>query len=96
FRRILKELDRIFYKGGIAAILVEDMESSWPITVGMSECAIHLDILKTPVGYQRALRIIKRYGVEHTLNWIPFEVTRRGVELKDREYFEMDTSTIQV
>ncbi len=97
FRRILRELGRIFYRNGTAAILIEDAgEYGLPATVGMSECALQLDIIRTPTGYRRAMRILKRYGVEHTLNWIPFEITPDGIRLDDREYFELDTSLASV
>jgi len=71
-------------------VLIEDMDAGWPITFGMAECALHLDIIRTHEGYQRALRIVKRYGVEHTLNWIPFDVTSDGVRLRGYECVEAD------
>ncbi len=31
--------------------------------------------------WQRELRIVKMEGCEHPLEWIPFKITRKGIEL---------------
>ena len=92
YRRILKYTADICYEKGITAIIVEEAPryGEFGEAKALAECVIHLDILRVPKGYGRALRVIKKYRSSHTLDWIPYEITNRGIEIGEGRYVRVD------
>ncbi len=92
YRRALRYLAEVCYENKVTLLIVEEISVNGVFgeTVNLSECAIHLDLLRTPTGYERALRIVKRYGHGHPLDWLPFKITNRGIEIGDGRYVRVN------
>ncbi len=88
YRTALRYLSRLCYKNDITALFVEEapMTQEWSETKNLAESVILLDILRVPDGYARALRILKKYRTAHPLDYIPFEITDNGIEIKEGRY----------
>ncbi len=84
YRRALKSLEMVLYENDVSTIFVEEADSirEASITVGASSCAIYLNYINTQAGETRAMKIIKRYRRTHPLNWIPYEITEDGIQIK--------------
>ncbi len=88
YRRSLNYFADLCYDNDVTAIIVEEapLYGEFGEAKALSECVIHLDILRVPRGYARAMRIIKKYRTSHPLDWIPYEITDRGVVIKEGRY----------
>jgi circadian clock protein KaiC len=92
YRLALRYLSRLCYKNDITALFVEEapMKGEWSETKNIAESVIFLDLLRVPEGYQRALRILKKYRTAHPLEFIPFEITDEGIKIKEGRYIRKD------
>jgi KaiC/GvpD/RAD55 family RecA-like ATPase len=92
YRRALRYLADMCYENDVTAIFIEEAPyyGEWSEARHIAECIILLDLLRVPTGYARALRILKKYRTDHSLDYIPFEITDNGVELKDGRYVRVN------
>ncbi|AKG91464.1 RecA-superfamily ATPases implicated in signal transduction [Geoglobus ahangari] len=88
YRRALKFFSDLCYDSDVTALIVEEapLYGEFGEAKALSECVIHLDILRVPNGYARAMRLIKKYRTGHPLDWIPYEITDDGIVLKEGRY----------
>lgn len=88
YRRALNYLADLCYDNDVTAIIVEEapLYGEFGEAKALSECVIHLDILRVPGGYGRAMRIIKKYRTDHPLDWIPYDITGDGIVVKEGRY----------
>ncbi|RLI82334.1 recombinase RecA [Archaeoglobales archaeon] len=88
YRLALRYLSRLFQKNDVTALFVEEAPymQEWSETKNLAESVILLDILRVPDGYARALRILKKYRTAHPLDYIPFEITDQGIEIRDGKF----------
>ncbi|WP_202319613.1 RAD55 family ATPase [Archaeoglobus neptunius] len=93
YRRAITYMADLSYEYGITSLWVEEapMKGEWSDTKNITESVIFLDLLRVSEGYTRALRILKKYGSKIPLEWIPYDITENGIEIKDgflvrREY----------
>lgn len=84
YRNALGFVAELCYENDMTAIFVEEapMLQEWGETKNIAESVIFLELLKVPDGFERALKIIKKYRTSHPLNWIPFEITDDGIVVK--------------
>ncbi len=92
YRRAIRYMADYMYKYDITAIFVEEapMDGKWSETKNLVEAIIHMDYLRVPEGYVRAMRIMKKYRTKHPLNWFPYEITSSGIIIKDGWYVGTD------
>jgi len=92
YRRAIRIMADISYEYGITSLWVEEapMKGEWSDTKNIAECVIFLDLLRVPDGYARAMRILKKYKTSHPMFWIPYEITERGIVIKDGYYVRKD------
>ncbi len=92
YRRAITYIAQMCYDNDVTAIFVEEtpIVSEWSETRHFAECVIYMDLLRIPDGYARALRILKKYRSAHPLEWIPFEITDSGIEIKEGRYVRAD------
>ena len=92
YRRAITYIAQMCYDNDVTAIFVEEtpMISEWSETRFFAECVIFMDILRIPDGYIRALRILKKYRNSHPLEWIPYDITDNGIEIKEGRYVRAD------
>ena len=76
----------------MTAIFIEEAPyyGEWSEARHIAECIILLDLLRVPTGYARALRILKKYRTCHSMDYIPFEITENGIELRDGRYVRVN------
>jgi len=72
-------------------------------TRNFAECVIMLGMIPVEYGLVRAMRIYKRSGVRHPIHWMPFDITSKGIELregrivkKSTEYMYIDEAVLDV
>ncbi|AGK62115.1 RecA-superfamily ATPases implicated in signal transduction [Archaeoglobus sulfaticallidus PM70-1] len=96
FRRVIKYMADLCYKNDITALFIEEapMMGDWSETKNLSESVIFLDLLHTENGYERAMRILKKYRSSHPLEWIPYDITDEGIVFKEGWYVRRDYSYI--
>ncbi len=46
-----------------------------------SEATIVMDYIESKNMYMRAMKIVKRYGVNHPTYWMPFHISEEGLWL---------------
>jgi circadian clock protein KaiC len=92
YRNALRYLSRLCYRNDMTALFVEEapLMKEWSETKNIAESVILLDILRVPNGYSRALRILKKYRTAHPLDYIPFDITNDGIEIKDGKLVRKD------
>ena len=92
YRKALRYIAGICYDNDITALFIEEAPiiGEWSEAKNMSECVIFLDMIKVPDGYARALRIIKKYRSSHPLDWIPYEITSKGIEIREGRYVRVN------
>jgi KaiC/GvpD/RAD55 family RecA-like ATPase len=92
YRRALRYLADMCYENDVTAIFIEEAPyyGEWSEARHIAECIILLDLLRVPTGYARALRILKKYRTDHPLDYIPFEITENGIELKEGRYVRVN------
>ncbi len=88
YRQAVRYISRLCYENDITALFVEETQNRWEWSEGknLAECVIFLDYLRTPEGYSRALRILKKYRTSHPLYYIPFEINSEGIVIKEGKY----------
>jgi KaiC/GvpD/RAD55 family RecA-like ATPase len=92
YRRAIRYMAELCHDYDVTAIFIEEapMIGEWSETKNLAESIIFLDLLRVPRGYARALRILKKYRTAHTLDWIPFEITDNGIEIKEGRYVRVN------
>ncbi len=84
FRYVASKFIRYFSKMGLSVMMIEESESG-AITGGemrnFAEATIVMDYIESKNMYMRAMKILKRYGVNHPTYWMPFHITEEGIKL---------------
>ncbi|NPA74544.1 MAG: signal transduction protein [Euryarchaeota archaeon] len=85
FRYVASKLIRQFNNMKVSVMLIEETDIG-TITSGgemrnFSEATIVMDYIESKNMYMRALKIMKRYGVNHPTYWMPFHITEEGFKL---------------
>ena len=97
-RKFFYILSRQLAENKCTSIFVEEARKAsspiWDETRNICESFIELTTLPTRTKLVRALRIVKRYGVSHPLEWLPFEITNKGVKLLNGRYIERNEDVI--
>lgn len=85
YRRALTYMSELSYDYEITSLWIEEapMQGDWSSTKNILDSVIFLNLLRTQEGYQRAMRILKKYRTRVPLEWIPYEITDEGVVIKD-------------
>jgi len=85
YRSALGYIAELCYENEMTTIFVEEapMLQEWGETKNIAESVIFLELLKVSDGFERALKIIKKYRTNHPLDWIPFEITDEGIICKE-------------
>ncbi len=83
YRFIIYRIIKHLYGNGITTLLVEEKDMadiSWGETRNFVEAVLYLERIDLG-GYTRAMKILKRYGVNHPIDWIPYTITGNGIKL---------------
>ncbi len=85
YRRALTYMSDLSYDYEITSLWIEEapMQGEWSSTKNIVDSVIFLNLLRTQEGYQRAMRILKKYRTKVPLEWIPYEITDEGVIIQD-------------
>lgn len=85
YRRALTYMSDLSYDYEITSLWIEEapMQGEWSSTKNIVDSVIFLNLLRTQEGYQRAMRILKKYRTKVPLEWIPYEITEEGVVIQD-------------
>ena len=85
FRYIAARWIRYFTMQKISTILIEEIDIGEETSGGemrnFTEATILMDYIESKNMYMRALKIMKRYGVNHPTYWMPFHITEEGISL---------------
>ncbi len=88
YRRAIRYMIDLSYEYEVTAVFVEEapISGEWSETRNLVESILHLDVLRVPDGFARAMRIVKKYRTSHPIDWIPFRITGKGIEIGDGRY----------
>ncbi len=85
FRYVASKLIRQFNEMEMSIMLIEETDIGTVTSGGemrnFSEATIVMDYIESKNMYMRALKIMKRYGVNHPTYWMPFHITDEGIKL---------------
>ncbi len=85
FRYVSSQFIKYFNKVGISAMLIEESNLGEVTSGGemrnFAEATIVMDYIESKNMYMRAMKIMKRYGVNHPTYWMPFHITDEGLVL---------------
>ena len=85
FRYIAGRWIRYFTMQKISTILIEEIDIGEETSGGemrnFTEATILMDYIESKNMYMRAMKIMKRYGVNHPTYWMPFHISEEGIEL---------------
>jgi len=92
YRRALRYIANLCHEHNLTTLLVEEapVTGEWGEAKHLAECIIFLDSVRVPTGYDRAIRIIKRYGGKHPLDYIPYEISDDGILIKEGRYVRVN------
>ncbi len=85
FRYVASRLIRYFEEMGISVMLIEEAGNGNSEYGGemrnFSEATIVMDYIESKNMYMRAMKIVKRYAVNHPTYWMPFHISEEGISL---------------
>lgn len=65
-------------------------------TRNFAECVILFGMIPVEYGLVRAMRIYKRFGVRHPIHWMPFDITSKGIELREGRIVKKTTEYMYI
>ncbi len=85
YRRAITIMADLSYDYEVTSLWVEEapMQGEWSSTKNIVDSVIFLNLLRTEEGYQRAIRILKKYRTKVPLEWIPYDITGEGIVILD-------------
>jgi len=85
FRYVSSQFIKYFNRVGISAMLIEESDLGEVTSGGemrnFAEATIVMGYIESKNMYMRAMKIMKRYGVNHPTYWMPFHITDEGLVL---------------
>ena len=85
FRYVASRLIRYFNEMEISVMLIEEADAGNSEYGGemrnFSEATIVMDYMESMNIYLRAMKIVKRYAVNHPTYWMPFHISEEGIRL---------------